>query len=140
MLKLPTLSERPAGENESMTKLYYRKRAQISSVVLWLLVTAVLTVALWLVTNWAIYPVWLVCASVTTAVAYALDKARAAAGSNQRIPESSLHLFSLLGGFVGGAFGLLVLRHKSNFSRHPLFPIIVVVSAVAHGLVLWFLR
>jgi uncharacterized membrane protein YsdA (DUF1294 family) len=122
-----------------MTHLYHRKRAQISTVVLWLLATAALTAVVWLVTHWDIYPVWLVCASVTTAVAYALDKARAAAGSNQRIPESSLHLFSLLGGFVGGAFGLLVLRHKSNFSRHPLFPIIIVVSGVVYGLVLWFL-
>jgi uncharacterized membrane protein YsdA (DUF1294 family) len=121
----------------SLTHLYRRNRTQVHTAALWLLATAALTAAVWLATNWPPYPTWLACASLTTAVAYAFDKARAAAGRNQRLPESSLHLFSLLGGFVGGAFGLLVLRHKSNFGRHPLFPILIVLSGVGHGVIWW---
>lgn len=122
-----------------MTHLYRRNRTQVHTAALWFLATAALTAATWLVTSWPPYPTWLASASLTTAVAYALDKARASAGrSSQRLPESSLHLFSLLGGFVGGAFGLFILRHKSHFGRHPLFPILILLSTLAHGVALWF--
>jgi uncharacterized membrane protein YsdA (DUF1294 family) len=120
-----------------MIHLYHRNRTQVNTAALWLLATAALTTAVWLATHWPPYPTWLAAASLTTAVAYAFDKARATAGRNQRLPESSLHLFSLLGGFVGGAFGLFILRHKSNFGRHPLFPILILLSTLAHGLALW---
>lgn len=120
-----------------MTHLYGRNRTQVHTAALWLLATAALTAAVWLATDWPPYPIWLASASLTTAVAYALDKARATAGRNQRLPESSLHLFSLLGGFLGGAFGLFILRHKSNFGRHPLFPILILLSTLAHGFALW---
>ena len=124
-----------------MTHLYRRNRTQANTAAVWLLATAALTAAGWLATDWPLYPIWLGSASLTTAVAYALDKARAAAGRNQRLPESSLHLFSLLGGFLGGAFGLFILRHKSNFGRHPLFPLLIFLSALLHSLLLfWFTR
>jgi len=50
--------------------------------------------------------------SVITFFAYAIDKSKAKRGS-WRTQESTLHLFSLLGGWPGAALAQQFLRHKS---------------------------
>lgn len=50
--------------------------------------------------------------SLATFAAYALDKS-AAQADRRRIPESTLHLFSLLGGWPGALVAQQWLRHKS---------------------------
>ncbi|OGT58306.1 MAG: hypothetical protein A3E01_19610 [Gammaproteobacteria bacterium RIFCSPHIGHO2_12_FULL_63_22] len=51
--------------------------------------------------------------SVVSVIAYALDKSAAQRGG-RRISESSLHLFSLLGGWPGALIGQQVFRHKTK--------------------------
>jgi uncharacterized membrane protein YsdA (DUF1294 family) len=50
--------------------------------------------------------------SVVTFALFAWDKGRAVRGG-RRVPESTLHLFELLGGWPGALAGQSVLRHKS---------------------------
>lgn len=52
--------------------------------------------------------------SLATFIAFWLDKRAAIRGRGQwRIPESTLHLLELLGGFPGALAGQRFLRHKS---------------------------
>jgi uncharacterized membrane protein YsdA (DUF1294 family) len=50
--------------------------------------------------------------SVATFIAFAIDK-RAAKRGRWRIPEATLHLLELLGGFPGAIAAQQLLRHKS---------------------------
>ncbi len=52
-------------------------------------------------------------ASVVAFVAYAFDKS-AASNNRWRIPESTLHLFALVGGWPGALAAQRLLRHKST--------------------------
>jgi uncharacterized membrane protein YsdA (DUF1294 family) len=49
--------------------------------------------------------------SLLTLLAYGLDKQRAQS-QGRRIPESTLHLLSLLGGWPGALMGQAAFRHK----------------------------
>ncbi len=51
--------------------------------------------------------------SVTSFVMYGWDKAAARRGS-RRVPEATLHLVSLAGGWPGGLVGQRVFRHKTR--------------------------
>lgn len=61
-------------------------------------------------------PLWLFVAygvlSALTFVMYAIDKT-AARRHTQRIPEKTLHMLSLAGGWPGALLGQQLLRHKS---------------------------
>ena len=52
-------------------------------------------------------------ASVITFLAYAFDKSKAQRGA-WRTPESTLHMFALIGGWPGAAIAQQLLRHKSQ--------------------------
>jgi uncharacterized membrane protein YsdA (DUF1294 family)/cold shock CspA family protein len=52
-------------------------------------------------------------ASAVAFAAYALDKS-AARNGRRRTPESTLHLFGLVGGWPGALFAQRVFRHKSS--------------------------
>ncbi len=80
---------------------------------------------------------WIAAWSTMTFVLYAIDKAAAKGGKDEkgssrraRVDEAALHLFALLGGFVGGWIGRHGLRHKTN---KPVFGVVLVVSTVLHG-------
>ncbi|GJM05262.1 MAG: DNA-binding protein [marine bacterium B5-7] len=51
--------------------------------------------------------------SLVTFIAYAIDKS-AAQNARWRTPESTLHIFSLIGGWPGAFFAQNMLRHKSS--------------------------
>jgi uncharacterized membrane protein YsdA (DUF1294 family) len=51
--------------------------------------------------------------SLITFIAYAIDKS-AAQNGRWRTQESTLHLFSLMGGWPGAFFAQTTLRHKSS--------------------------
>lgn len=53
------------------------------------------------------------CFSILTFISYAIDKEKAKRGA-WRIPESTLHLLSFLGGWPGAVLGQQLLRHKSK--------------------------
>lgn len=84
---------------------------------------------------------WLVLAvyvaiSLTTFICYACDK-RAARRGGQRIPERTLHLLDLIGGWPGGWLAQKTLRHKcSKPSFQRMYGLTVVLNA---GLLAWLL-
>jgi len=56
-----------------------------------------------------------------------------------RAPENLLHGLSLAGGFLGGWLGRIVFDHKTNVQKHPAFPIILLVSAIGHCVLIYYL-
>jgi len=86
---------------------------------------------------------WLVagCYAVATVITfslYAWDK-RAAARSGARIRERTLHLWALLGGFLGALAGQQWLRHKS---QRPAFALGAWFALLLHagGWAWWWTR
>lgn len=79
------------------------------------------------------YFTWLIFWSVVAFFYYGFDKQQAQQG-NWRVPEVVLHGLALLGGFIGAWLGMTVFHHKN---RKPVFVIVMVVSAVIHGLLYW---
>lgn len=76
--------------------------------------------------------------SLVAFVAYGLDK-RAATRGRSRIPESTLHLLALAGGFPGAWIGQRAFRHKRR--KVPfmvVFWLIVLVHAASWGLWAWW--
>lgn len=72
-------------------------------------------------------------ASLVTFCAFAFDKSSAARGA-RRVPESTLHLFELLGGWPGALAGQFLLRHKSaKLSYRLVLWLIIALHAAA-----WF--
>jgi len=66
--------------------------------------------------------------------AFGFDKHRARAGG-RRIPERTLHLLGLLGGFPAGFLAMQVFRHKR---RKPSFVLTyVLAAAVSAAVLLW---
>jgi uncharacterized membrane protein YsdA (DUF1294 family) len=73
--------------------------------------------------------------SLLALAAYAFDKSAARAG-RRRIPENTLHLFSLLGGWPGALVAQQWLRHKSvkaSFLAMFWFTVMLNLGALA-----WF--
>ena len=79
---------------------------------------------------WILYAYGL--ASAITFVAYGLDKRRAVRG-DWRIPERSLHLMELLGGWPGGILGQLLFHHKRRKGSYML----VFAGIVAFHIAAW---
>jgi uncharacterized membrane protein YsdA (DUF1294 family) len=78
-------------------------------------------------------------ASVATFVVYALDK-RAARRARWRVPERTLHLFELLGGWPGAMVAQKTLRHKTvDASFRLVFWIIVALHVVGWAALAWVL-
>lgn len=74
-----------------------------------------------------------VVASALTFVLYAKDKSAAQTG-NWRISESTLHLFSLVGGWPGAAIAQSRLRHKSKkLSFRVVYWFTVIINCVVLG-------
>jgi uncharacterized membrane protein YsdA (DUF1294 family) len=82
-----------------------------------------------------------VLASLLSLVMYRVDKQRAGQG-HQRIPERTLHLIDVVGGWPGGWYARRTYRHKTQkLSFRIVFGLTVVVHA-ALSLALfgwWFL-
>lgn len=83
-----------------------------------------------------IYLVVVAGASLVAFVAYGMDKRWAKLGS-RRVPEQTLHVVALLGGWPGALAGQRVFRHKTKKVRfRAVFWLVVVVHvAVVIGVV-----
>ncbi len=69
---------------------------------------------------------WLLAVNVLTFLAYWRDK-RAARRGGRRTPERTLFAMNMVGGFVGGWLGMLVLRHKT---LHASFKVVQTLATV----------
>lgn len=66
--------------------------------------------------------------SLIAGLLFAFDK-RAASRGRRRIPERSLHLVELLGGWPGAVVASRVFRHKSSKTRYQ---VILLAIAMLH--------
>jgi uncharacterized membrane protein YsdA (DUF1294 family) len=82
----------------------------ISAIVLFVVLYLLLNLKWALASWWAISYLAL---SLLSLLIYAIDKSAARAG-RQRIPENSLHVVALLGGWPGALLAQQWLRHKSS--------------------------
>ena len=71
--------------------------------------------------------------SVAAFLTYGWDKHRARKGA-RRVPERTLHLLALLGGFPGAFAGMRVFHHKT---RKLAFTAVLVLAAALHGTAWW---
>lgn len=79
------------------------------------------------------YGVW----SLIAAILHAADKSRARRGA-RRIPERTLHLAELVGGWPGALLARRMLRHKTSKRSYRLaFAAIVVAHAMLWAAVTW---
>lgn len=73
---------------------------------------------------------WLVLINVVACTAMFMDKYRAE-HQKWRIPEKTLFTFALLGGSLGGIFGMYAFRHKTKHKKFSVgFPAILIVQIV----------
>ena len=89
-----------------------------------LILLAVMNKLSWLVVG------WYVALGIITYAMYAKDKAAAQSG-NWRTPESTLHLLSALGGWVGAMVAQTYLRHKSQKAEFRLAYYLTVIINMA---------
>jgi uncharacterized membrane protein YsdA (DUF1294 family)/cold shock CspA family protein len=76
-------------------------------------------------------PVYIAGISIVTFIVYAIDKA-AAMRNAWRIPETTLHLLALVGGWPGALIAQQTIRHKSSKpSFQALFWVTVVLNCAA---------
>ena len=74
--------------------------------------------------------IWILVASVVTAMLYAWDK-RAAIKGNFRVAENTLLACSLLGGWPGGMIASQLVRHKTQKVAYRLkFALCVILNVV----------
>ncbi|MGN8969122.1 DUF1294 domain-containing protein [Intestinimonas sp. HCP28S3_D6] len=84
--------------------------------------------------HWAVAALWLCFTSAIDFALMGVDKWKARRGA-WRIPESTLWLFALLGGALGGTLAMQVFRHKT---RHWYFRFgFPLLSALDVGLLIW---
>ena len=81
------------------------------------------------------YLIWLAVTSIITFVLYGLDKARSKRKGARRMPEITLHVLALAGGFIGGWVGRSLFHHKT---KKGIFVFILIVSTVIHAGVVWW--
>ena len=93
-----------------------------------LVLTAVTAKISWVVVGWYL------AMSFITYLVYAKDK-RAAQQKQWRVPESTLHLLSVLGGWVGAMVAQSYLRHKTQkpgFRRTYYLTVILNLAALLY--------
>lgn len=74
------------------------------------------------------YLIWLAITGLVTFFTYGYDKAKAES-RGWRVPEVTLHLMSLIGGFIGGWLGREIFRHKT---RKVVFTLVLLLSTGIH--------
>lgn len=134
----PSLAQ-PAMPPRSRTSRTPRRVSEsfpgrIAGVLLVLLLPANVFGVLWLAASRHFIPPWVailyLAMSTVTAIAYALDKFRAAKGK-WRISEGTLHLFELAGGWPGAFAAQRILRHKTRKLSFQVVFWLIVLSHVA---------
>ena len=79
-------------------------------------------------------PLYLLAVNLIAFVIYGIDKLKAKKG-RRRVPEKTLLLLSVCGGFIGAFAAMQLFRHKT---RHYYFYLTAFLSLVIWGMLLWF--
>lgn len=129
---------RPCAELVEYEGLVLRGRARSVGTPVALALPALFLLALAGLAVLGTFPVWTLAVygvlSLVTFLAYAADK-RAAVRRDQRVPESSLHLLALLGGWPGALVAQRTLRHKTI--KQPFRMIFWVTVAANLAVLAW---
>ncbi|MEZ8274618.1 DUF1294 domain-containing protein [Vibrio cyclitrophicus] len=80
--------------------------------------------------------VWYLVIGLVTFFVYAKDK-RAAINGNWRVPEKTLHIFSVVGGWLGALIAQDKLRHKTQ--KQPFRSIYWLTVAINIAVFIWTL-
>ena len=81
------------------------------------------------------YVTWLLAFTIMTWALYAWDKRVSELGKllkGWRVPEFTLNLMSLLGGFAGGWVARSMFHHKTDVKRHPWILVFLIIGTVFH--------
>jgi uncharacterized membrane protein YsdA (DUF1294 family) len=125
---------------EYAEKIMHRKyRYQIDGILFGLLMLCGLIGALLFTTTWSFYWIWLIAINITTFLMFGADKGLAKTLKRLRIPQIVLHIYTLLGGFLGQILGRLVFRHKISKEKRGMFNVVLVVSVMLQAGLAYFL-
>jgi uncharacterized membrane protein YsdA (DUF1294 family) len=80
--------------------------------------------------------VWFGVLSLVSLAVYGFDKRRAKL-EGDRVPEKTLHILSLLGGWPGAILGQKLFRHKTIKKRFRLFFWLTVVGNLVISVILY---
>jgi uncharacterized membrane protein YsdA (DUF1294 family) len=81
------------------------------------------------------YLVWLAASSVILFILYGIDKAQAK-NRGWHVPEVTLHVMALAGGFIGGWLGRSLFHHKT---KKGIFLFVLVASTILHAAIIWWM-
>jgi len=111
------------------TRVIFAIATLVGGLLLWVVIRPAL--------GWHWYAAWLLSWSLVALLLYAFDKLQAQRGRRVlRVPEVVLLGTAVLGGFLGAWIGLLLLRHKT---RHQVFWTVLIVSTLAHAVLVFFI-
>ena len=106
--------------------------------ILALVLVLVLYLPLYVSGQMPLYFAWLAGVSLTAFVFYGLDKGLSRIQRFAvRVPELILNLLALAGGFIGAWLGMVIWHHKTNFRRHWAMVVVLVVSTLLHGALIY---
>ncbi len=109
----------------------------------WIYTVLGVGLAVWLATGFqsrlSVHPyvTWIAGFSFIAWAFYAWDKRTAELKKllrGWRVPEFTLNLLTILGGFPGAWVGRAMFNHKTNTKRHPAILAILIASTVLHAL------
>lgn len=85
------------------------------------------------------YVVWLISVGLTTFIFYWVDKQLAKTKQSViRIPEHTLNLLTLAGGFAGAWVARGLFRHKINIRKHRVMWVVLILSTLIHGALIYW--
>jgi uncharacterized membrane protein YsdA (DUF1294 family) len=114
-------------------------RATSFSTLVALAIVVALQIVLFVDLQLPFYAAWLVGVSLTTLVFYWADKRLARVRRfTIRIPERTLNLLALAGGFAGAWLGRGLFHHKTNIRKHwEMFAILILSTLIHTALIYW---
>ena len=79
------------------------------------------------------YLAWLISLGLTTLIFFWADKQLAKVKQvNIRVPEHTLNLLTVAGGFAGAWIARGLFRHKTNIRKHQAMFVVLVLSTLIH--------
>ena len=75
--------------------------------------------------------IWLILINLALFITMGIDKYKAVHGA-WRIPEKTLLIMAIIGGSLGGIFGMYAFRHKTRHAKFSVgYPVILILQIAA---------